>query len=77
MLFSTKNLALSTGGNLLNDGEGGIVSKKGMSLKASGKIENKGHIEAKKSVSADTDNTLDNSGSIYSDSDIVLFRYEK
>ena len=72
MLFSTKNLALSTGGNLLNDGEGGIVSKKGMSLKASGKIENKGHIEAKKSVSADTDNTLDNSGSIYSDSDIVL-----
>ncbi len=72
LLFTTKNLALSTGGNLLNDGEGGIISKKGMSLKASGKIENKGHIEAKKSVSADTDSTLDNSGSIYSDSDIVL-----
>ncbi|MEM6338435.1 MAG: filamentous hemagglutinin N-terminal domain-containing protein, partial [Pseudomonadota bacterium] len=72
LLFTAKNLVLNTGGNLLNDSESGIVSKRGILLKASGKIENKGHIEAKKSVSADTGSTLDNSGSIYSDRNIVL-----
>ncbi len=72
LLFTTKNLVLNTGGNLLNDHESGIVSKRGILLEINGKIDNKGHIEAKKSISADIGNTLDNSGSIYSDSNIVL-----
>ena len=67
LLFTTKNLVLNTGGNLLNDHESGIVSKRGILLEINGKIDNKGHIEAKKSISAGIGNTLDNSGSIYSD----------
>ena len=44
VLFATQDLALSTGGDLLNDSEAGIVSKGGISLKATGKIENEGHV---------------------------------